>query len=437
MSNGDGAAAMADADISKAPGIEYTGRYLVLLDQDDPKSGLNALASGAGVSSPEHVSGGDPRIHALAQDESVVLDDLGVAIVSAQPDQLAALEMTVASTPSLLAAEPERMLYAYTASLDYLEGYKQGVIDTVGRASSNGQRGATLASAPAPPLWDETQATWGVQAVLAIETAYTGRGIGVAILDTGVDLSHPDLAGRIAQTASFVPGQTVDDGHGHGTHCVGTSCGPQRPASGPRYGVACEADIYVGKVLSNEGSGPEGSLLQGISWALSQKAVKVVSMSLGGAVALGGGYSRFYERAARESLKRGVVLVAAAGNDSRRPGFRAPVASPANCPSILAVGALARDYSIAPFSNAGLNPNGGAVNVVAPGVDVLSAWRNGGYRRISGTSMATPLAAGVTALLWEQNPGATASEIVGLLRTNVRELELPVSDGGRGMVQAP
>lgn len=294
-----------------------------------------------------------------------------------------------------------------------------------------------LTAAPAPPLWDETQATWGLQAILATESEYTGRGVGVAILDTGVDLSHPDLADRIAQTASFVEGETVDDGQGHGTHCVGTSCGPQRPASGPRYGVACEADIYIGKVLNNQGSGAEWQILQGINWAASQKGVRVVSMSLGGAVALGAGYSRFYERAARRALKRGVVIVAAAGNDSLRPGILAPVATPANCPSILAVGALAQDYTIAPFSCAGLNPNGGVVDVVAPGVNVLSTWRDGGYRRISGTSMATPLVAGVTALLWEQNPGATASDIMSLLRTGVRNLGLPMSDGGRGMVQAP
>lgn len=437
MSNGYDAAAMADAGIAKPPGPEYTGRYLVLLDQDDPQSGLAALESGAGVSSAEHIPGGDAGIHAFEQGGSVVLDDLGVAIVAADPDQRSALEMTVASTPSLLAAEPERVLHAYTASLEYLDGYRQGVIDAVGRASGNGQQGTVLTSAPAAPVWVETQATWGLQAILATETVHTGVGIGVAILDTGVHLSHPDLAGRIAQTASFVPGETVEDGHGHGTHCVGTSCGPQRPASGPRYGVACEADIYVGKVLSNQGRGSDGQILQGINWAVSQKAVRVVSMSLGGAVALGAGYSRIYERAARRALKRGVVIVAAAGNESMRPGSLAPVGQPANCPSILAVGAIAKDYTIAPFSCAGLNPNGGAIDLVAPGVDVLSAWRGGGYRRLSGTSMATPHVAGVTALLCEQTPGATASEIMSLLRTGVRDLGLPVPDGGKGLVQAP
>lgn len=437
MTNGYDAAAMADAGIPQGAGPEYTGRYLVLLDQDDPQSGLNALASGAGISSTEHVPSGDAGIHAFEQGVSVVLDDLGVAIVATYPDQRSALEATVASTPSLLTAEPERVLRAYTASLEFLEGYKQGVIDAVGRASGNGQQGAALTQTPAPPAWDEAQATWGLQAILATETAQTGRGVGVAILDTGVHLNHPDLAGRIAQTASFVPGESVDDGHGHGTHCVGTSCGPQTPASGPRYGVACGADIYVGKVLSNQGRGGDGQILEGINWAVAQKDVRVVSMSLGGAVALGGGYSRIYERAARRALKRGVVVVAAAGNESKRPGTVEPVGQPANCPSILAVGAIAKDYTIAPFSCAGLNPNGGAVDLVAPGVDVLSAWRGGGYRRLSGTSMATPHVAGVTALLWEQTPGADASEIVTRLRTGVRDLGLSVSDGGRGLVQAP
>ncbi|MBT2408695.1 S8 family serine peptidase [Streptomyces sp. ISL-87] len=434
---------MADEGVAK--NVEYTGRYLVLLNEDDPKAGLEALSSGAGVSVTDHVQAGDFAfaVQALEQGGTVVLDDLGIAVVEAvEGDQRLALEATVASTPTLVGAEPERVLHACKKDtparpVEYFEGYLHGVADLVERVRGNGRVNAPLARAVAGPQWSEAQATWGLQAILATETALTGRGVGVAILDTGINEAHPDLAGRVRQSVSFVPGQAVDDGHGHGTHCAGTACGPRNPATGPRYGVACEADIYVAKVLNNQGRGSDGQILNGIGWAMNQDGVRVISMSLGGAVALGAGYSRIYERAARRCLTRGKMIIAAAGNESQRPMDLQPVGMPANCPSVLAVGAIAPDFTIAPFSCAGLNPNGGGVDLAGPGVDVLSTWRNGGYRRLNGTSMATPHVAGVAALLWEQNPNATAAQIVTLLRAGTRDLGLPASDAGRGLVQAP
>ncbi|WP_107358180.1 S8 family peptidase [Streptomyces agglomeratus] len=440
MSDEYSVTAMADEGVAK--NVEYTGRQLILLDQDDPKAGLDALFSGAGVSVANHIQAGDSAIHALQEGGTVVLDDLGIAIVEAvEGDQRLALKATVDSTPTL-ESEPERVLHACTEAtaarpMEYFEGYLHGVADLVERVQGNGQVNQSLAPAAAGPRWSEAQATWGLQAILATETTLTGRGVGVAILDTGIDEAHPDLADRLRQSVSFVPGQAVDDGHGHGTHCAGTACGPRNPATGPRYGVACEADIYVAKVLSNQGRGSDGQILDGINWAMSQSGVRVISMSLGGAVALGAGYSRIYERAARRCLMRGKVIIAAAGNESQRPLNLQPVGMPANCPSVLAVGAIAPDYTIAPFSCAGLNPQGGGVDLAGPGVDVLSTWRNGGYRRLSGTSMATPHVAGIAALLWEQNPMATPAQIVTQLRAGTRDLRLPVSDAGRGLVQAP
>src|SRR5690606_21209515 len=86
---------------------------------------------------------------------------------------------------------------------------------------------------------------------------YTGQGIKVAVLDTGMDLNHPDFAGRLITAKSFVPGQAVQDLHSHGTHCIGTACGPKDPttASQQRYGVAYQSHIFAGKVLNNAGSG--------------------------------------------------------------------------------------------------------------------------------------------------------------------------------------
>lgn len=130
------------------------------------------------------------------------------------------------------------------------------------------------------------------------------------------------------------------------------------------------------------------------------------------------------------------MIVAAAGNDSSRPGTVQPVGHPANCPSILAVAALASDHSLARFSNAGINPDGGQVDIAGPGVDVLSSWPEPlGYRRISGTSMATPHVAGVLALLAGANPGANAAELKALLLSSARRLPLASADVGAGIVQ--
>jgi subtilisin family serine protease len=334
----------------------------------------------------------------------------------------------------VLAVEPERVLYASDIPVpgDYLAGYRDAVHDLTARLSPAADTRPPAAQA----TFDESLATWGLQAIRALETRFTGRGVRVAVLDTGVAPLHPDLASRVVKKASFVPGETVDDGHGHGTHCIGTAGGPEKPRVLPRYGVATQAEIYAGKVLSNAGSGSDRSILAGINWAVSE-GCRVVSMSLGAPVRLGDSYSRVYELAARRALARGTIIVAAAGNDSHRPGLVAPVDHPANCPSILAVAALTPDLTVAWFSCGGLNPDGGQVDIAAPGVDVLSAWPPAGYRRLKGTSMATPHVAGVLALLAEAHPGATAAELKNFLLSGARRLPLPSTDVGAGITQAP
>src|SRR3546814_2154196 len=122
-------------------------------------------------------------------------------------------------------------------------------------------------------------------------------------------------------------------------------------------------------------------------------------MSLGSTLASGQTYSKVFEEVAKRALEAGTVIIAAAGNDSRRPDHIAPVSHPANCPSIVAVAAVDRDLRIAPFSSGGLVPGGGEVDIAAPGVGILSAWPGEQrYNTISGTSMATPFVAGVAAL---------------------------------------
>ena len=162
-------------------------------------------------------------------------------------------------------------------------------------------------------------------------------------------------------------------------------------------------------------------------------------MSLGAATRPGQSFSFIFEIVARRVTRAGTLIVAAAGNESRREsGIVSPVGHPANCPSIMAVGALDSQLRVAPFSNGGINPQGGQVDIAAPGVDVRSSWRMPtGYRTISGTSMATPHVAGLAALHAQANPDSTPREVWSLLTQTARRLPLPSLDVGAGLVQAP
>ena len=308
---------------------------------------------------------------------------------------------------------------------------------------------APTAEAPAPSIeavldigFDESKTTWGLQVLNVADSPFSGHGVKVAVLDTGFDLDeqggfHPDFKGRTITLASFVEGvSSAKDGNGHGTHCIGTACGPRQPAVPPGYGIAFKAEIFAGKVLNDAGSGADGWILDGIEWAINQ-GCRVISMSLGAAREIDDPFNQYYEDVAQRALKAGTVIVAAAGNDSRRPFFIEPVSGPADCPSIIAVAALDPQFRVAPFSNAGLNTNGGEVNVGAPGVAVFSSFRNGGHTRLQGTSMATPHVAGVAALLAEANPTATGPELFELLVNSVKALALAQQDVGGGLIQAP
>lgn len=399
-----------------------TGNYLVLLEDDAAADAAQTMSRVAGLrtASTADASAGVLAAAQLSDADCLILHNLDVAVVSAAADQVDALARAADSPGPLALVEPERIVYAIGGD----------------PAEATGATPQPAPAAPAAPPVDETTFTWGLQAVGVDQNTPTGAGIRVAVLDTGVDLDHPDLSGRKLVTRSFVQGQSVQDGHGHGTHCIGTSCGPRRPETGPGYGLASAAEIYAGKVLSDEGSGSDGGILQGISWAI-ENGCRVISMSLGAATTPGQAFSRVFERAARRALQRGTLIVAAAGNESdRSSGVIAPVGHPANCPSIMAVGAVDVRRQIADFSSGTVDAIG-QVDVVGPGVDVYSAWpMPTRYRRISGTSMATPHAAGVAALI-AQDRNARAWQLWAGLAQTARRLKLPSTDVGAGLVQVP
>jgi subtilisin family serine protease len=256
----------------------------------------------------------------------------------------------------------------------------------------------------------------------------------VAVLDTGHDLEHPDFEGRTVTAESFVSGETPQDGHGHGTHCVGTSCGPANPTDTRRYGVAGGAEIFVGKVLGDQGSGSDAGILAGIEWAIAN-GCQVISMSLGADVRQ---VSRAYEAVGRRALDAGSLIVAAAGNNARRsagnPGF---VGIPANSPSIMAVAAVDSRLRVADFSARSNPVRGGQVDIAGPGVAVFSSWpMPRRYNTISGTSMATPHVSALAALFC-QATGKRGAELWSEVTRAALRLNLPSADVGVGLAQAP
>jgi subtilisin family serine protease len=307
-------------------------------------------------------------------------------------------------------------------------------------------------------------ASWGVAAVGADASPFSGSGIKVAVLDTGVDADHEAFQGVTVTRRDFT-GEGEDDEHGHGTHCAGTIAG--RDVDGFRLGIATGVtELLAGKVLGGQGGTTE-AIVQGMHWAVDNGA-NVISMSLGidfpGAVewyvqqgmplkpatskALEGYRDnlRLFDSVAKyvrdmAAFERPTVIAAATGNESEREGdnpYSIGVSPPAASEGFIRVGAVGKDgeaLGIARFSNAG-------ATVVAPGVDIVSARRGGGLASMSGTSMATPHVAGVAAL-WAEKLMADDGEIdVGVLVARLTASgqsvgDLGPDDVGSGLVQAP
>ena len=435
-----------------------TGRTLVLFEQGEAQAGLEAVQATIGV----EVVTASGNEGAPAEGGGVLFESLGVAVVDAPPEQV----LQAAGARAIIAVEPDRVVEALEASqyappdltngqaalpqygapalpvaqageaggrsAEYLRGYRDAVLHLTDPVA-----GGAAAAQAAIAAVDESQATWGLQVTKVVNSCRTGTGIKVAVLDTGFDLAYPDFDGRTIEPRSFVANQEVQDGHGHGTHCIGTALGAKCPGVRPRYGVAYEAEIFAGKVLSNAGSGSDSGILAGIEWAI-QNGCAVISMSLGARTRPGQPFSQVFESVAKRAQEQGSLIIAAAGNDSQRPASLSPVSHPANCPSIMAVAAMDVQGAVARFSNCGINPDGGQIDIAGPGVDVHSSWPlPTRYRRISGTSMATPHVAGIAALYAEGDATARGAALGRALTGGAMRLTLPSSDVGAGMVQAP
>ncbi|MFE5940077.1 S8 family serine peptidase [Streptomyces sp. NPDC056470] len=260
------------------------------------------------------------------------------------------------------------------------------------------------------------RSTKQVHAPEAWAAGFDGTGTKVAVLDTGADVEHPDLKGRVVASENFTDSDTADDRQGHGTHTISTVGGSGAASGGAKKGVAPGADLLNGKVLNDSGSGATSWIIAGMEWAVAQGA-DVVSMSLGNPAETD--CTDPMSIAAEElAQNQGTLFVVAAGNTG--PSLNT-VSSPGCAPSVLTVGATDRDDSTAYFSSRGpttlshtLKPE-----IAAPGVGISAAAAGGrgvyAYQAMSGTSMATPHVAGAAAIVKQRHPDWTAQQIKAAL----------------------
>ncbi|WP_330345427.1 S8 family serine peptidase [Streptomyces longwoodensis] len=283
----------------------------------------------------------------------------------------------------------------------------------------------------------ESNARIGTPAAWA--AGLTGKGVTVAVLDTGVDLGHPDLADRVGVSRSFVEGEEVADRNGHGTHVTSTVGGSGAASDGREKGVAPGAALAVGKVLGDQGSGSESQIIAGMEWAAREVRADVVSLSLG-TTEPSDGTDPMARAVDTLSAETGALFVVAAGNT----GTPSSIGSPGAADAALTVGAVDSADRPAPFTSAGPRHGDNALkpDLSAPGVDILAARSrltdgSGPYTTLSGTSMAAPHVAGVAALLAEQHPDWSGARLKDALMSTSAPLDAPAYTVGAGRVSVP
>jgi subtilisin family serine protease len=249
---------------------------------------------------------------------------------------------------------------------------------------------------------------------------FDGAGVTVAVLDTGIDETHPDLQGTVVASKSFVGG-TVKDGHGHGTHVAATVAG-----RGQRKGVAPKARLAIGKVLTDAGSGSVTGIIDGMEWATQEAGADVVSMSLGSGPSDGSDPGSLAVNALTAST--GALFVIAAGNSGPTA---ATVSAPGAADAALTVAATDKQDQLASFSSRGPRMDGALKpDISAPGVAITAARAAGTtmgtpvdnlYTTASGTSMATPHVAGAAAIVKQQHPDWSPAMVKASLMSTSRD----------------
>jgi subtilisin family serine protease len=340
---------------------------------------------------------------------------------------------------ALAAGRLDRRLFDITALQEFGYATTPDVpVITAGQArrAQKGQGWQALKSSP-DKVWLDgrrkvtlVESAPQVGAPAAWQAGLTGKGVTVAVLDTGIDASHPDFAGRIADDRDFTTDNDIDDKIGHGTHVASTIAG-----NGAKYrGVAPDASLVIGKVC-HAGGCAESAILAGMQWAAREKKAQVVNLSLGGPDSEG---ADLLEATIDElTAETGTLFVVAAGNDGRPE----TVSSPSTADAALSVGAVSKQDEEAGYSSRGPRVGDGAIKpeIAAPGSQIVAALAknsglppvDGSYTGMSGTSMASPHVAGAAALLAQQRPDWRAAEIKSTLVSAV-EPKLGVFAVGAG-----
>jgi len=236
---------------------------------------------------------------------------------------------------------------------------------------------------------------WGIEMINSQNTwnLSTGKRVKIAIVDTGVDVTHPDLSGNIGGGANFVASaKSYKDDNGHGTHVAGIVASTNNTIG--VVGVAPQAKIYSVKVLDKSGTGYISDIIAGLQWSVSN-GMDIVNMSFGSNYP-----NEAFEAAINAASDAGVIIVAAAGNDGSAVDY------PAAYEKTIAVSATDSGNNLASFSS-----RGEQVDVAAPGVSIYSTYKGSTYATMSGTSMATPHVSGIIALMLQRDPGMTLDEI--------------------------
>jgi len=261
----------------------------------------------------------------------------------------------------------------------------------------------------------------------AWELGATGAGVTIAIIDTGVDVNHPDLKNNLVQGYNAITGRTgdtsVQDNNGHGTHVAGIAAAALNGDG--VVGVAYQAKIMPIKAMDRSGEGVDYVVADGIVWAVDHGA-QIVNLSLGGQTE-----SKILQSAIEYAQENGVLVVAAAGNrDENSSGDTGKsITFPASEPGVLAVTATDKSDKVPSFSVTG--PEAG---LAAPGEEIISDYwqKRSGYATVTGTSMAAPFISGVAALVWGLHPELTAQQVKTILEDSALDLGTPGRDSNYG-----
>ncbi|AKD58375.1 peptidase S8 [Spirosoma radiotolerans] len=428
-----------------------TGRYLVTFKEGAGQSGLRYLEA-MRVAHAGDFEGQAVTLDQLSDADALFLPEINMALIGGQAASEHKLgeQAEIASDSPIASIEPEYFVFAdggtsgsvvesgfvelaksttfeslpgfteslYQASNSYLRGFLQAT-ETIAREIRKTGNGHSHQE-----IEEETEAllaTWGLKACKVPTSRRSGAGINIAVLANGFDSGHPDFVGRSIVSQTFV-GEPVMDLNGHGTHMIGTACGPLSPADPtPRYGIGYQTSIYVAKVLTNSMMGTVASVLTGINWAIANRCPVIFAP-----LAMAGGPSAVFTAAGKAALNKGCLLIAGSSSAG------ASVGAPANSPTILSVAALNQNLQPTPFSPVG------KIDMAAPGVDTFSSWpRPRRYATISGIASATAHVAGCAALWAETSPALRGIRLWQKLQNTARGLPFPATRVGAGLVQAP